>query len=141
MDILSHQHTLADGTITGGEPGEAALVQLKSEGFETLISLRGVGESPFSAPHFESRGFKFTHLPISGPDDFSPEFLARFDAALASAQGKTVVFCATGNRVGAAFALHAFHKKGVSAQASMALGEQAGLTRLAGFVQQRLAAD
>ncbi len=138
MHILSHQNTLSDGTITGGEPDESALEQLKAEGFDALISLRGIGESPFGAPHFESRGFKFTHLPISGPDDFTSEFLTAFGAAICVDGVKTAVFCATGNRVGAAFALHAFEHKGMSSEASMALGMQAGLTRLAGFVQQRL---
>ena len=138
MHILSHQNTLSDGTITGGEPDESALQALKAAGFKALISLRGIGESPFGASHFERHGFKFTHLPISGPGDFTPEFLAAFDAAITDDVAKVAVFCATGNRVGAAFALHAFEHNRMSAQASMDLGTQAGLTRLAGFVQQRL---
>ena len=138
MDILSHQNTLTDGTITGGEPDESALEQLKAAGFDALISLRGIGEAPFGASHFESHGFKFTHLPISGPADFTPEFIAAFDAAITGDAAKVAVFCATGNRVGAAFALHAFEHKHQSAEAAMNLGIQAGLTRLAGFVQQRL---
>jgi uncharacterized protein (TIGR01244 family) len=140
-DILSYQHRLDTGTIIGGEPGETALIKLKEAGFTTLISLRGEGESPFGASHFEAHGFKFTHLPISGPGDFTPAFLTQFDTALSEAEGPTAVFCATGNRVGAAFALHANRIKGLSAEDSLALGIQAGLTRLAGFVQQQLTDD
>jgi len=140
-DILSYQHRLDTGTITGGEPDEGALVQLKAAGFKTLISLRGVGESPFGAAHFEAHGFQFTHLPISGPSDFTPVFLTQFDEALAQADGPVAVFCATGNRVGAAFALHANRFKSLSSEDALALGMQAGLTRLAGFVQQQLADD
>ena len=138
MNILNHEHVLEDGTLTGGEPDEFALAELKDAGFKTLISLRGVGESPFEAAHFEAHGFEFVHLPISGPADFTPDFISAFDRALTEATGKTVVFCATGNRVGAAFALHGHHMKGLSKEEALALGLSAGLTRLAGFVQQHL---
>ena len=138
MNILSHESVLEDGTLTGGEPDEFALAELKEAGFKTLISLRGIGESPFEGAYFESLGFEFIHLPISGPADFTPDFIAAFDRALTEAEGKTVVFCATGNRVGAAFALHGHHMKGLSKEEALAFGMSAGLTRLAGFVQQHL---
>ena len=137
MNILSHESVLEDGTLTGGEPDEFALAELKDAGFKTLISLRGIGESPFEGAYFESLGFEFIHLPISGPADFTPDFIAAFDRALTEAASKTVVFCATGNRV-----VRHLHSMGIRLEVfegrSFALGLSAGLTRLAGFVQQHL---
>ena len=136
--LISHQNELPDGTITGGEPDPDDLDALKSHGFVSLISLRDVGESLLDANFFESHGFQFKHLPVSGPGDLMGDFVQQFDDALKSSKGKTVVFCATGNRVGAAFAIHAhaFENKGVDA--ALEIGKQAGLTRLEGFVRQYL---
>ena len=136
--FISHQNELSDGTITGGEPDPDALDALKSGGFVSLISLRGVGESPLNGEFFESHGFQFKHLPVSGPSDLMGDFAQQFDDALKSARGKTVVYCATGNRVGAAFAIHAHACGDHDVEAALALGKQAGLTRLEGFVRQYL---
>ena len=136
--FISHQHELPDGTITGGEPDPDALEALKSGGFVSLISLRGVGESPLDGAFFEGHGFQFTHLPVSGPSDLTGDFANQFDDALKSAGGKTVVYCATGNRVGAAFAIHAHTHGGHDIDTALEMGKQAGLTRLEEFVRQYL---
>lgn len=138
--LISHQHNLPDGTITGGEPSPSALDALKAAGYTNLISLRGVGESALGTDFFESHGFHFQHLPVNGPGDLMGDFVHNFDAALTAAEGKTVVFCATANRVGAAFAIHARHFGQKDIEAAVAIGKRAGLTRLEGFVRQLLAA-
>ena len=137
-EYLSYQHQLGDGTLTGGEPTRDGLLALKSAGYTHLVSLRGTGESPNEASFFESLGFHFVHLPIGSPSDFSTAFLDQFNAALQHAPGKTVVFCATGNRVGAAFALHGHQYLEMSAADALAHGKKAGLTRLEAFVQSVL---
>ena len=136
--FISHQNELPNGTITGGEPAPEDLEALKSDGFVSLISLRGVGESAHNADFFESHGFQFKHLPVSGPGDLMGDFVQQFDEALKSARGKTVVYCATGNRVGAAFAIHAHTCGNHDVDAALEIGKQAGLTRLEGFVRQYL---
>ena len=103
-----------------------------------MVSLRGVGESPNTAVTFEELGFTFDHLPVTGPADFEGSFIDQFDTALQRAPGKTVVFCATGNRVGAAFAIHAFRYGSMSRSDALAHGKKAGLTRLEAFVRQTL---
>ena len=139
--LISHQHELPNGTLTGGEPSPSELEALKSAGFESLISLRGVGESAQDAQFFESQGFHFQHLPVSGPADLMGDFVNRFDASLKAATGKTVVFCATANRVGAAFAIHARAYDQKDVDEAIEVGRQAGLTRLEGFVRQFLSME
>ena len=136
--LISHQNELPDGTITGGEPQPDSLDALKAAGFTSLISLRGVGESAQDKEFFESHGFQFQHLPVSGAADLMGDFVVRFDRALNHAQGRTVVFCATGNRVGAAYALHAHQVHSMTIEEAVSLGKNAGLTRLESFVRQQL---
>ena len=69
------------------------------------------------------------------------DFVNRFDASLQAAGGKTVVFCATGNRVGAAFAIHARAYGQKDVDEAIEVGRQAGLTRLEGFVRQFLSVE
>ena len=52
-----------------------------------------------------------------------------------------MIFCATGNRVGAALALHGFKYGDLNAEAALDLGQRAGLTRLEGFVRQWLSQE
>ena len=137
-NLISHQNELPDGTITGGEPQPDVFDALKAAGFTSLISLRGVGESAQDRDLFESQGFQFQHLPVSGAADLMGDFVNRFERALNNAQGKTVVFCATGNRVGAAYALHACQARSMTIEEAVALGKNAGLTRLEPFVRQTL---
>ena len=137
-ELISYQHVLPDGTMTGGEPDAEALSALQAAGFECLISLRGVGESPYDGAYFESHGFQFQHLPVSGPGDLVGDFAERFDQALKACEGKAVVFCATGNRVGAAFAIRAHNMDGHNLEDAVEIGKAAGLTRLEGFVRQYL---
>jgi len=132
----------AEGYVTGGQPTEADLRAAADAGFETVVSLRTEAEPGFEAERtlVEELGMSFVSLPIAGADGLTPENTAAFDRLLSSAApASTIVHCGSGNRAGALFALRAFMTNH-SVEASMELGRSAGLTGLAGAVEERLSA-
>jgi hypothetical protein len=52
-----------------------------------------------------------------------------------------MLHCGSGNRIGALFALMAFHLEGESADRALQVGREAGLTRLEPVVRERLEAE
>ena len=141
MAYIEHEKTLRDGTLVGGEPTPAQRQTLIDAGYKTMVSLRGHGESAFTKDDYEKSGAKLVHLPISGPHDFSEAFLEKFNEVISTTDTPRVIFCATGNRVGAALALHAFRFKGHDVNSALELGKNAGLTRLEPFVRSWLDAQ
>ena len=138
MALINHERSLPNGTLIGGEPSPEQLTSLVESGFTSMISLRAHGESQHSVADYAKQGVTLIHLPISGPHDFTEAFLKEFDDALTTSEQPIVIFCATGNRVGAALALHAFRFSGMTKEGALTFGKQAGLTRLEGFVQHWL---
>ena len=125
-------------TAVGGAVEAEALATLAQGGVKRIINLRGTAElSGNEAAQAESAGLAFIHLPISGIADFTPEFLEEFDRLL-SEDTSTLIHCASGNRVGAAFALHAQAYGGAAPEEAMEVGKRHGLTSLEAAVRSRL---
>ena len=105
----------------------------KDNGYSTIINLRAEGEfDEFDEQHLvEDMGMDYISLPIAGGEDFTMENILKLDAALKNAEGKVVLHCGSGNRVGAILALKAYHVDGMSEDEAMALGIAAGMTNLA----------
>ena len=141
MALINYERSLPNGTLIGGEPSPEQLTSLVESGFTSMISLRAHGESQHSVADYAKQGVTLIHLPISGPNDFTEAFLKEFDDALATSDQPIVIFCATGNRVGAALSLHGFKYGDLTAEAALDLGQRAGLTRLEGFVRQWLSQE
>ena len=141
MALINHERRLPNGTLIGGEPSPEQCRALVDSGYRTMVSMRAVGESPYSTAWYAEKGIDLVHLPISGPADFTETFLREFDQVQKNAKAPLVIFCATGNRVGAALALHGFRYGKLSAESALELGHQAGLTRLEGFVRQWLSQE
>ena len=122
----------------GGALEEGTLPQLAEGGIARIINLRGSGEMSWDeAGKVEAHGMAYVHLPISSVTDFTPEFLDEFDRLIGE-DVSTLVHCASGNRVGAAFALHAQKHGGASVDDAMELGRRHGLTSLSQPVRERL---
>lgn len=82
-------------------------------------------------------GMQYVSLPIAGGDDVTFENAAALDKILADTDGPVLLHCASGNRVGALFALSA-KLAGATNEEALAAGKVAGLTRLEGVVKERL---
>lgn len=122
--------------ITGGQPTIADLEKLAKADVKIVINLRGKGEfSAFNEQDVVERlGMTYISLPVVSAEDLSAENVKKFHQLLKNNDSRTLVHCASGNRVGAFFALDAFlfgHKTKIEA---LEIGSKTGLTRLEGQV-------
>ncbi len=127
---------------TSGRPGAEHFALAKSRGVRRVINL---------CPHTEPCGYDepaliaelgldYRNIPIAGAADLTADNARALDAALADAEGAVLVHCASSNRVGALFALRAFHLQGQSAEAALEIGRAAGLKAMEPMVRQLLGA-
>ena len=131
-DMHNPRHP-ADNLITGGQPTLDDVARLKAAGVTTIINLRGKTEHDQSAIKSAARkaGMNYINIPIASARELSLDNLNILDKALkAAADGKTLLHCGSGNRVGAMLALQAHHIQGLSVEEAMAYGKSAGMTRL-----------
>ena len=130
----------ASGIVTSGQPDEAAFRKFAGAGYTTVIDMRAADEDRGLKDEqrlIEALGMTYVLFPIAGKEDISFEKAAALDKILDGIDGPVLVHCASGNRVGALFALRAKNNGATSADA-MLVGKAAGMTRLTKLVQERL---
>jgi len=138
-ELLPKGNLPIEGVLTGGQPTTAQLETLAGLGYETVINLRGPGESGSTDPALvESLGMTYVAIPVMGADDISEENARKLASAMGDGESPVVLHCASSNRVGALLAMKAFYVDGMTAEEALALGKAAGVTRLEPVVRQRL---
>lgn len=141
-DILNKKQP-APELLIGGQPERTELREAREAGVETVINLRGEGEFTEwdEGALVEELGMRYVHIPIAGPDDLNADTLAEFEQALAeSDDDPKLVHCASGNRVGAMYALRAATNQGKSTEEALQIGREHGLTQLEPTVREILEA-
>jgi uncharacterized protein (TIGR01244 family) len=126
------------------QPSAEALVKLPASGVRTVINLRPASEVPEldEKSVVEKAGMKYLSLPIAGAAGLTRENVTAFDRLMADAgEGKVLMHCASGNRVGAMMALRARWIQGKSAEEALVIGKSSGLKGLEGDVRGLLQAD
>jgi len=125
--------------VSTGQPDSEVLSIVKAAGFTTIVDLRRTSEDHGmdEAAEVAALGMQYVSLPIAGGDDVTFENAAALDKILADTDGPVLLHCASGNRVGALFALSA-KLAGATNEDALAAGKVAGLTRLEGVVKERL---
>jgi protein tyrosine phosphatase (PTP) superfamily phosphohydrolase (DUF442 family) len=129
--------------VTMGQPTPEQLSALVDLGYTDFISLRPVAESGagWEEGIVADEGIAFARVAVSGAEGLTRENVAALDEAIDAAGGRpTVIYCASGNRVGAMLALRAYWLEGAEPEAALALGREAGLSRLEPVVAELLAA-
>ena len=130
-----------EGLLLGGQPSLEQLQAAQQAGYKTIINLRGMGEAGTDVEPavVNELGMNYVHIPINGGAGITPDNAQRLsDAMTAAGDEPTMVHCASGNRVGALFALEAGLLNGVSAEDAVALGRAHGLTGLEPLVRSIL---
>ncbi len=131
-----------DNTLTGGQPTFDQLKKAGETGFKAVINLRTDGELPDpeqESTWVEGFGMKYFHIPVAGAEGLTLENTKLFAEALSKTENyPLIVHCKSGNRVGAMFALKAFHIDGKNIEEALLIGESAGLTSLAPAVKKVL---
>ena len=130
---------LIDSVLLGGQPSEEALGELARAGYKAVVNLRGEGEFTGydEAAVVSALKMNYIHIPVSGGPDLTRENLARFDAVFTPDNLPALIHCASGNRVGAFFALSAA-EGGMDPVDALAIGQENGLTSLTPVVEQLL---
>jgi uncharacterized protein (TIGR01244 family) len=125
--------------ISTGQPDEAVLLAAQQAGIVAVIDLRGEEEDRGldEAVSVEALGMQYVSLPVDGPADVTFDNAAKLDGLLSDIDGPVLLHCASGNRVGALMALRA-SLHGADAEAALAAGKAAGLTRLEPVVTELL---
>jgi len=131
-----------DSILTGGQPTFEQLKKAGETGFKAVINLRTDRERP--DPEQESTwvkgfGMKYFHIPVAGARGLTVQNAQLFAEALSKTENyPLIVHCKGGDRVGAMFALKAFHIDGKSKEEALLIGESAGLKSLTKAVEKVL---
>jgi uncharacterized protein (TIGR01244 family) len=121
-----------EGVIACGLPSENELREAQAGGLRTVINLCPAREQKFDEDTLvTSLGMRYEHIPVAGAQDLTRENALRLAQILSDpASRPAVVHCASGNRVGALFALKAFFADRCDPDAAIAAGRAAGLKAL-----------
>lgn len=126
--------------LLGGQPTEAQLQRAAELGFQRIINMRGAGEEgslPHEAEIVEALEMSYHAIPIASGADFSIEN-AKMLAELLAGDGKAMIHCASGNRVGVLFALKSFKLDGLERDGAIELGKRYGMRSLPAVVDEAL---
>jgi uncharacterized protein (TIGR01244 family) len=130
---------LSDEVWTSGQPDDAQLRAARDAGLKTVISLCPAGECGWDEKAVsESLGLRFASLPVGAACDLSAEASHKLHDLLETCEKPVLVHCGSSNRVGALFALKAFHVHGHAPEDALAHGRAAGLTGLENAVRSLL---
>lgn len=125
--------------VSTGQPDSEVLSLAKDAGFKTIVDLRAESEDRGmdEAAEVAALGMQYVSLPIAGADDVNFDNATVLDKILADAKGPVLLHCASGNRVGALYALRE-KLAGATDEEALAKGKAAGMTRLEAVVKERL---
>ncbi|MFY2763611.1 beta-lactamase hydrolase domain-containing protein [Arenimonas sp. MALMAid1274] len=117
---------------SAGQPEPADWPRLVAAGFRGVLNLRPGTEQPGfdEAEAVAALGMVYAALPVATSADLTPALVARFDELLQRLPSPCLVHCASGNRVGALFALREAWLRGAGVEAAVEKGRQAGLSGL-----------
>lgn len=132
-----------DDLHTGGQPSAEDLAAFAATGGVHVIDLRGPAESRgFDEAGITRRfGMHYHNLPITGTAGLTRDNVQALDRLLAQTveqHEKTLLHCASGNRVGALMALRAKWLQGSSEAEALAIGHAHGMTSLEAQVRELL---
>ncbi len=138
---IRNAKTPAPGVLTGGQPTPEQLEQAAKAGYHTVVNLRGKGEGDGwdEAAAARELGLEYVAIPIASAEDLTEENARRLAEILDDPERRPmIVHCASGNRVGALFALEAFLVDGKSGETALQIGLDAGLTSLREVMEAKL---
>lgn len=133
--------TPAANRMISGQPTPAELVAAERDGVRHVVNARDIGE--FDAwdedDLVDALGMTYHRVPIGSPADLDREAVSAFDRILAEIGDEpALLHCASGNRIGALYALRAGWIQGEDPETAIAIGTAHGLTSLETAVREKL---
>jgi uncharacterized protein (TIGR01244 family) len=112
-----------------GQPGENAFRALHDAGVTRVLNLRHDAETPDldEAAMLTGIGFEYVNVPWNGPQELTDDVIDRARAALASAEGPMLTYCASSNRVGAVWIPFRVLDQGVDLEQAVSEAREIGL--------------
>lgn len=125
----------------GGQPDGATIERLAAEGYRTIVSTRGTGELSWDEKAVvEAAGMSFVFIAMDKPvKAITDEQVAAFAEVMNTAERPMLLHCSTGNRTAGLWAAWLAERHGVQPAEAMRLGALAGMTKVRGVVEKRLA--
>ncbi|MDJ0523362.1 MAG: sulfur transferase domain-containing protein [Planctomycetota bacterium] len=133
----------SDAIVVAGQPTEARIAELGTQGFDLVISLNPAKKGPSfdEANVVAAAGLAYENAPVTKETVKDAAVRERVYALLeaAEAEGKRTYFhCSSGNRCAAMWALYQAERKGVPPEEALAAGKAVGLTKLEPKVREIL---
>lgn len=129
------------GVLVGGQPTQTELAELKSKGYKTIINLRMPDELTAwnESTEVQKLNMNYVAIPVGSAESINRDNSQRLISVLNDqANYPVLVHCASGNRVGALFALDAFYNKKLNIEEALQVGRESGLTKLEQLVSYKL---
>ena len=138
-ELLRNGKMPFEGVLAGGQPTPDQIRTLASLGYGTVVNLRTPEEKDQTDPALvESLGMRYVALPIGDPATLNEQNALKLAEILNNADAPVVVHCASGNRVGGLFALKAYYADGKTPEEALAIGRDAGITRIEPLIREKL---
>lgn len=140
-DLLRNGRVPFEGEmiLVGGQPSPEQFASAQRLGYKTIVNLRLPDEEDNTDPEqIRNLGMNYVSFPMTGSADLTEEKVREFAEALEAAETPMMVHCASGNRVGALFAMKAFYVDGLSPEEALEVGRKAGVTRAEPTVREKL---
>lgn len=130
LDLPNVRYPLP-GVCSGGRPSPEDFASAARQGTRTVINLCPPSEPcPYDEPTLvASLGMRYVNIPVAGAAGLTRENVEALDSALRES-GKTLLHCASGNRIGALLALKACWIDDHPSWKALQIGIDGGLTAL-----------
>ena len=115
------------------QPDKASLKQLKDKGFRTVINLRGKEEGAYKESDerkkIKSEGLNYYNIPFDMKKKLTREYVKSVTKKVVKhrSEGKVLVHCSSGNRVGVWLGAHFKDDHKLSDEESVDLAKELGL--------------
>lgn len=137
-------HQPSPNRLVTGQPAPHELVEAQRSGVRHVVNARDIGEFGAwdEAELVDALGMHYHRVPIGSPADLDREAVAEFDRILAEIGDEpALLHCASGNRIGALYALRAAWIQGEDTETAVEIGKAHGLTSLEKPVREKLAGE
>ncbi len=127
--------------LTGGQLDQEQITSLQQLGYRMFIGLRPADEAGagWEEAFSEAAGLDFHRIAVADAADVTRENAKNLTQLLSRTGSEpAVIYCASGNRVGALLALKAYFHDGQTPEEALRFGKKAGLTRLEPRVRELL---
>ena len=123
-DITNYKR-MNERLATSGTPEEGAITELAEKGIQMFIDLR-INPDDTARTEAKAAGAHYYNIPVVGAKGISKEQLAKFTALYEQMEGKILLHCVSGNRVGGLWTAYQL-SKGVIPEIAITQGRKAGM--------------